>query len=38
LQTLLILPLVPVSAWFVCLSSTEREQVKSEIGKILVRG
>ena len=38
LQTLLILPLVPVSAWFVCLSSTEREQVKSEIGKVLVRG
>ncbi len=38
LQTFLILPLIPVSAWFLCLSTAEREQVKSEIGKVLVRG
>lgn len=37
LQTILILPLVPLTAWFLCLSAAEKEQVKSEIGKLIGR-
>jgi O-antigen/teichoic acid export membrane protein len=31
LQSIVILPLVPAAAWFVCLSSAEKEHVKSEM-------
>ena len=33
LQTFLILPLVPVTAWFLCLSTSEKEQVRLELRK-----
>jgi O-antigen/teichoic acid export membrane protein len=31
LQSIVILPLVPAAAWFLCLSSAEKEHVKSEM-------
>ena len=37
LQTTLILPLVPVTGWFLCLSSAEKEQVKSVVRKRIER-
>jgi peptidoglycan biosynthesis protein MviN/MurJ (putative lipid II flippase) len=33
-QAILILPLVAVTAWFVCLSPAEKEQARSEMRKI----
>ena len=37
MQVIAILPLVPLAAWFLCLSVTEKEQVRSEIRKVVGR-
>ncbi len=37
MQTLLILPMVPVAAWFLCLSATERRELSLAIAKRLRR-
>ena len=37
LQTLLILPLVPLTGWYLCLSAEERAQVSSEMREFIQR-
>jgi O-antigen/teichoic acid export membrane protein len=37
MQVLLILPLVPVTGWFLCLTTTEKEHARSELRKITER-
>jgi O-antigen/teichoic acid export membrane protein len=36
-EALLILPLIPVTAWFVCLSPEERERMKSRVGQMTLK-
>jgi O-antigen/teichoic acid export membrane protein len=36
-QVILILPLVPVVAWFLCLTAAEKSQVRLELGKLIRR-
>jgi O-antigen/teichoic acid export membrane protein len=36
-QVFLILPLVPVFAWFLCLTAAEKNQVRLELGKLVRR-
>jgi O-antigen/teichoic acid export membrane protein len=36
-QVLLILPLVPVTAWFLCLTAAEKTQVGLELGRLIRR-
>jgi O-antigen/teichoic acid export membrane protein len=36
-QVILIFPLVPITAWFVCLTTAEQHQVRSEIRKVTGR-
>ena len=33
LEVILVLPLVPATAWLLCLSTEERDQAKSELRK-----
>jgi O-antigen/teichoic acid export membrane protein len=35
LQTIVIAPLVPVTAWFLCLSTADKQQVKLHIGRMI---
>jgi O-antigen/teichoic acid export membrane protein len=36
-QVILILPLVPAAAWFLCLTAAEKSQVRLELGKLVHR-
>jgi len=36
-QVIIILPLVPITAWFLCLTTTEKRQVESEVRKLVGR-
>jgi O-antigen/teichoic acid export membrane protein len=36
-QVISILPLVPITAWFLCLTAAEKEQVRSEIRNVVGR-
>jgi O-antigen/teichoic acid export membrane protein len=37
MQIILILPLVPMTAWFLCLTPAEKKQVRSEIRRVVGR-
>jgi hypothetical protein len=36
-QVVLILPLIPVAAWFLCLTPAEKEAARARIAKMLAR-